>query len=80
MVTSRSPQPAIHARVAEIREHVVAQSLPRRDGARQDTQARLREHFVAADMLGVHAGVDDVADRQRRELSDSGQHVGGFVH
>ena len=58
-----------HARVAEIREHVVAEARPGRDGARQNAQARFRKHLVAADVVGVHARVDDVADRQRRELA-----------
>ena len=60
-----------HARVAEIREHVVAQPRAGRNRARQDAQARLREHLVTADVVGVHARVDDVANRQRREAGES---------
>jgi hypothetical protein len=55
-------------RAAAVRRHVVQAA------GRHDRFARARELLVAAHVVQVGVGVDDVADRLSGELSDLGQH------
>ena len=62
-----------HARRARVGDEVVAQPGACRHGTGQNAEARLGELFVAADMVGVHARVDDVTDGKRRQSPDPRQ-------
>ena len=64
-----------HAGGAGVGDEVVTQPGACGNGAREDAEARLGELLVTADMVGVHARVDDVADRKRRQPADRRQHL-----
>ena len=49
-----------------------------RSGRREQRLPCLRDRLVAADVIGIGAGVDDVANRARRDLLDRRQDVGGL--
>ena len=66
-----------HAGPARVGHQVVAQPGAGRDGAREDAESGPGELLVAADVVGVHARVDDVADGQRRQTPDRRQHLVG---
>ena len=60
-----------HAGPARVGDQVVAQPGAGRDGAREDAEPGPGELVVAADVIGVHARVDDVADRQAASAGGS---------
>ena len=81
LLTRRSGHPRQHVLMREhaggagVGHQVVTQPRACGDGARENAEARLGELLVTADMVGVHARVDDVADRQRRQPADRRQHL-----
>ena len=64
-----------HAGGARVVDQVITQPRARGNGTRENAEARLGQLFVAADVVGVHARVDDVADRKRRQPADRSQHL-----
>ena len=64
-----------HAGPAEVRDHVVVQAGAGHDSARENAEPGPGELLVPASVIGVHAGVDDVADREVRQTTNRRQHL-----
>ena len=60
-----------HAGPARVGDQVVVQPRAGRDSARQDAESGPGELVIPADVIGVHARVDDVADRQAASAGGS---------
>ena len=64
-----------HAGPAEVRDHVVVQPGAGHDSAWENAEPGPGELLVPTSVIGVHAGVDDVADREIRQAADGRQHL-----
>ena len=71
-----APQDAFEGEDRGHRPHEVP-LLPGNPRVRKERLARLRQHLVAADMVGIRPGVDDVANGLRRDSFDGGDDCRG---